>query len=217
MIRKLAVAVVPFAVLLSACEPGPRALWLMNETSGSTMFDSAGDHDGTATNVVFGQPGHEGASYGFNGIDSIVRVPTADDLNPGGNDFSFGAWVNFSQLPPPPTWDVVRKGVSGTTGGYYKLELFTGSSGARARCYLRDGAGASTSVVRGTGLNDGRWHQLTCSRTGSTISLTVDSGTSSNTASLGSVANGDDLTIGAKATGGDVFNGLIDDVRLSVG
>jgi len=45
----------------------------------------------------------------------------------------------------------------------------------------------------------------------------VDSGTSSNTASLGSVANGDDLTIGAKATGGDVFNGLIDDVRLSVG
>jgi len=217
MQRLLLVGIAALGVFLAACEPGNgHAKWLFNETSGSTAADSAGDHDGTATRVAMGQPGHEGTSFGFNGIDSVVRVPHAADLNPGTSDMSFGAWVNFTTLPPPETWDVVRKGISGD-GGYYTLELFTGNGGARARCFFRDDDGTSKSVVKGSGLSDGKWHQLTCSRTDDRVTITVDGSSSSNDVSLGRIANNSDVTIGAKPTGGDAFRGRIDEVRIDVG
>jgi hypothetical protein len=214
MRRLYVVALAALGVLLAACQPGSgHASWLFNETSGSTATDSAGNHDGTSRNVALGQPGHEGTSYGFNGVDSVVRVPHAADLNPGTSDFSFGAWVNFTTLPPPQTWDIVRKGISGD-GGYYKLELFTGNGGARARCYFRDDDGSSKSVVKGSGLSDGRWHQLTCTRTADRVTITVDGSNNSNDVSLDNIANSSDITIGAKPTGGDAFRGRIDEVRI---
>jgi hypothetical protein len=195
----------------------PGAHWRFDELVGTTAEDSAGDHDGTSTDVVPGLPGLVGTAYGFNGGSSVVRVPSADDLNPGSADFSFGAAVNFTEVPPDSTWDVVRKGVSGTKGGYYKLELFDGGStnGARARCYFRGANGNSKSVVGGKNLNDGRWHRVTCSRKGGKVIITVDGKTSSNSFSLGKLANTAEITIGAKPTGGDAYLGRIDEVRLT--
>jgi hypothetical protein len=212
------VALAALGVFLAACEPGSgHASWLLNETSGVTATDSVGNHDGTSRNVALRQPGHEGTSYGFNGSDSIVRVPSAPDLNPGTSDIAFGGWVNFTTLPPPETWDVVRKGISGDDGGYYKLELFTGNGGARARCYFRDEDGTSKSVVKGSGLSDGAWHQLTCTKTDDKVTITVDGASSSNDVRLGRIANDSEVTIGAKPTGGDAFKGRIDQVRIDVG
>ena len=205
------------SVLFAACEPSEpgEARWLLNERSGSTVGDSVGDHDGTSTNVTLGQPGHEGTSYRFNGVDSIIRVPSSATLNPGEADFSFGAWVNFTTLPPPQNWDIVRKGVDSSSGGYWKLEIFNGNGGARARCFFRDGAGVQTSVVKGMGLSDGKWHELVCSRREDRVTLTVDGSPNSTMATLGSIANSTELTIGGKPTGGDNFAGLIDDVHYS--
>jgi hypothetical protein len=216
--RLLFVTLAALGVFLAACDPGSgHASWLFNETSGTTVTDSAGDHNGTSRNVALGQPGHEGTSYGFNGRDSIVRVPSAPDLNPGTADFSFGAWVNFTARPPDETWDIVRKGISGDDGGYYKLELFTGNGGARARCYFRDNDGMSKSVVKGSGLSDGQWHQLTCSKNDDEVTATVDGSSSSNDVDLGPIGNSREVTIGGKPTGGDAFNGRIDQVRIDVG
>lgn len=213
LIRRLSVVLV-LGLALAGCTPAG-ARWHMDETSGTTMVDDAGGHDGTATDVRFGQPGHQGTAYLFNGTTSIVRVPHADDLNPGSGDFSYGAWVNFTELPPAQTWDILRKGLSTTGGGNYKLELFTGNGTARARCSWMDVSGATITVVRGTGLNDGRWHRLTCSRSGDTFTVDVDGSTTSNPKTLGAISNSADLTIGAKATDSDVFRGLIDDAQVS--
>jgi len=193
------------------------AHWRFDELTGTTAEDSVGDHDGSASNVVTGLPGLQGTAYGFNGEDSVVRVPSTEDLNPGSADFSFGASVNFASVPPESTWDVVRKGVSGTKGGYYKLELFDGGTenGARARCYFRGPTGKSKSVVGGKKLGDGRWHTIACSRRGGKVTITVDGRTSSNSFSLGKLANAAEITIGAKPTGGDAYLGLIDEVRLT--
>jgi hypothetical protein len=216
MIRRLAV-VACLAILTSGCESTAVAIWNMDETSGRAMVDSAKDHDGIATNVTFNQPGWQGRAYSFNGVNSVVAVAHAADLNPGGANFAFSARVKFTHLPPPETWDVVRKGVSTSSGGYWKLELFTGNGGARARCFWKDGGGTTISVVKGTGLNNGQWHHIVCRRTGDTFSITVDGQTSSNDRSLGSIANTSYLSVGAKPGGGDAYRGLMDDVRVSAG
>jgi hypothetical protein len=196
---------------------GPGAHWRFDELTGTTAEDSAGDHDGTSTDVATGLPRHVGTAYGFNGASSVVRVPSTDDLNPGTANFSFGAAVNFATVPPASTWDVVRKGLSGTKGGYYKLELFDGGTknGARARCYFRGANGNSKSAGGGRQLDDGRWHTVTCSRTGGKVTITVDGRTSSNSFSLGKLANTAEITIGAKPTGGDAYLGLLDEVGLT--
>jgi Concanavalin A-like lectin/glucanases superfamily len=217
MRRLLLVVFSALSVLFVACEPSEPgdARWLLNERSGRAVEDSVGDHDGISTNVTLGQPGHEGTSYRFNGVDSVIRVPSSAGLNPGSREFSFGAWVNFTELPPPGNWDIVRKGVDGSSGGYYKLEVFNGNGGARARCAFRDGSGLRTSVVKGTGLNNGQWHGLVCSRKSDRVTLTVDGSPNSTVVSLGSIANSSELTVGAKPTGGDNYSGLIDDVHYS--
>jgi hypothetical protein len=217
MRRLLLVVSIALSVLFVACEPSEPggARWLLNERSGSTVDDSVGDHDGTSSKVTLGQPGHEGTSYRFNGVDSVIRVPSAAGLNPGDAEFTFGAWVNFTELPPPGNWDIVRKGVDGSSGGYYKLEVFTGNGGARARCAFRDGSGLRTSVVRGMGLSDGRWHELICARKSDRVTLTVDGSPNSTVVTLGRIANSSDLTVGAKPSGGDNYSGLIDEVHYS--
>lgn len=200
------------AVTLSGCNVG---YWRMNELSGSVVHDSAGNHDGTSKNVTLGQPGHDGTAYGFNGTSSIVRVPHSDDLNPGDADFSYGAWVKFTAVPPPTTFDVIRKGTSNSNGGDYKLELFRSNNSARARCYAK-GSSGSAGITGGNNLNDGQWHQLTCTRAGSTWQLTVDGTNYSETDAVGRIANTADVTIGAKPTNEDFFDGLIDDAQITI-
>ena len=137
MIRRLSLIAL-MAMTLSSCTVG---FWRMNELSGTVVHDSAGNHNGTSKNVTLGQPGHHGTAYGFNGNSSIVRIPHSADLNPGGADFSYGAWVRFTALPPPTTFDVIRKGTSDSNGGYFKLELFQSNNSARARCYAKGSSG----------------------------------------------------------------------------
>jgi hypothetical protein len=215
--RRIPLVAIPSLFLFApACEPSdePVGRWHLDERSGTTVEDSASTHDGTSSNVALGQPGLSGTSYGFNGVNSVVRVPSAPGLNPGTADFTFGAAVNFTELPPPGNWDVVRKGVAGSTGGYYKLEVFTGNGGARARCAFRDANGLSTSVVRGTGLNDGQWHQLACAKKADRVTLTVDGSANSTVVSLAGISNSSELTVGAKPSGGDNYSGLIDEVHF---
>jgi hypothetical protein len=204
-------------VVLGGCGPAPRAVWQMDETSGRAMIDSAGNHDGIATNVAFNQPGWQGRAYGFNGVNSVVAVPHSSDLNPGTANFAFSARVRFTQPPPPSTFDVVRKGVTTSSGGYWKMELFNGNGGVRAECFWKAAHGRTISAVRGTGLNDNQWHHIVCRRSGNTFSITVDGRTTSNTAELGSIANTAGVTVGQRPGGGDVYKGLMDDVRLTIG
>lgn len=200
-------------LVLSGCDI---AIWRMDEPSGPTAIDSARDHDGVLRDVVVGREGVEGGAYLFNGTSSVVTVRHAADLNPGGRSFSFGAWVKFTGLPPPETWDILRKGISSSPGGFYKLELYNAGGTARALCHVAGSTGAF-NAVGGSNLNDDRWHHLTCSRRAGLVTLTVDGIVWTRVGNPGSVANTSDLTIGAKPTGDDHFAGLIDLAHLTVG
>jgi hypothetical protein len=217
MTRKLLLLGVLAAIpLLAGCQP-PTASWQMNETSGNRMADSAGNHTGTLHDVGFTSAGHDGGAYRFNGDSSYVQVPDADDLDPGSGDFTYSAWINTKVLPPDKTSDIMRKGVSTTSGGDFKLELFPVNGAARARCVIRGSNGEATAGG-GDKLQDGRWHHLACSREGSTLTLTID-GTKvkSTSKSVGSIKNASDVTIGAKSADQDHFAGLIDQVQIAVG
>ena len=202
-------------LFLTGCQR-TTAWWKMDETSGTRMNDSAGTHVGTLHNVQFSS-GRAGGAYRFNGTTSYVDVPDASDLDPGPGDFAYSAWINTTKVPPANTSDIMRKGLSTTPGGDYKMELFPVNGAARARCVIRGSAGQATAGG-GNNLQDGRWHQITCTRTGNTLSLAIDGTTvKSTTATIGTITNSAGVVIGAKSAEQDYYSGLIDDVRVTLG
>jgi Concanavalin A-like lectin/glucanases superfamily len=189
-----------------------RAEWMMDETSGTQMFDSVGSHTGTLHDVTVGQPGWTGTAYGFNGSSSYVTVPSASDLNPGAADVSFTMHLLAPHKPAAKhDYDLFRKGVDATNGGMYKAEM-----GADGRITCRFKGSHDIRLHTGPAIADDKWHTVTCSKTSSTISLTVDGKTWATSRSAGSISNSADVVLGAKP-GDDWYAGLMDDVSISIG
>jgi hypothetical protein len=189
------------------------ALWHMDETSGSTMLDSAGQNDGTLNSVTPGLPGFSGLAYGFNGSSSYVSVPSAASMNPGSGNFSFTIVLQATGTPPPPPedWDLIRKGDITTQGGEYKMEF---QNSGQASCGFKGTHYAE--LVAGPALNDGQWHTITCVKTASDIELIVDGQTFSTPATVGSISNTAPVVIGSHP-GADWYQGSLDEAAISIG
>jgi Concanavalin A-like lectin/glucanases superfamily len=193
------------------------ALWNMGDT-GSTMSDASGNgHTGHLTGVATGQPGISGGhGFGFFSHPSVVSVPDSSALDPGTSSFSFTVHINTTSRPSSTVgdYDVLRKGLSTSDGGSYKLEILRGGN---AFCDFR-GSSADGSVASSGSLADGDWHTITCSRTSSSVKLVVDGKSYSKSVKTGSIANSGSLYLGAKSGGGtDQYRGLMDRVSVSRG
>lgn len=222
--RRLALlaTLVATAGLASSAEAGSTlvSVWHMDETSGTTMFDSVGQNNGTPSNVTLGVPGLLGTAYGFDGIDSIVTVPDSPSLNPGSADFSFTVSVRFTIIPKSD-YDLFRKGLSTTKGGDFKLEALSTQHGAAAQAHcLFAGSTGSSRIVAGPNLADGVWHTISCAKTTKSISLTIDGQTFTKPASVGSISDSAPLTLGAKLKGKklqDRYVDAMDEASFSLG
>ena len=210
----LTVAALSAGTVLGA---SPTALWHMDETSGSVMSDSSGNgYNGTLSNIRTGVAGFNGSrGYGFNGTSSKVIVPDAAGLDPGTQDFVVSVHVAFSAVPDDD-YDLIRKGLQGTSGGDWKIEIVEVNGAAIARCYLR-GSNGDWQKTTGPNLADGAWHTITCERHGGTVQMSVDGTVWKKTKTIGSISNSAPLSIGAKASGGDWMKGTIDEVSLTIG
>jgi hypothetical protein len=183
------------------------------------MRDSVGSNNGTLHNVALGQPGFSGSAYAFNGSSSVVTVPSSSNLNPGTSPFWMSVKVKFTGTPTAAIggdYDLMRKGLSGTAGGFYKMELLPTASGVRAHCSM-EGSVTSHSLTAGPDLRDGQWHTVQCLKDDSSISVVVDGAKSSDPIQLGSFANSATFAVGAKAEGGDWYEGLLDDASFGTG
>jgi hypothetical protein len=194
-----------------------RAHWGLNELSGSTAFDDSGNHnDGTSSNVV-----HTGAGYTFNGVNSGVTVPDSPSLSPGTSDFSFSVTLTTSVPAVGTDFDLLRKGLSSTVGGEYKVEILNVNGIAKAYCLVKD-ANKHVAAIRWApagGLADNQQHTITCSKTSTGVTLRVDNyapRTKVNSLGIGSVANDGPLFLGTKSgSGGDPFAGTLYDATVS--
>jgi hypothetical protein len=189
---------------------GLRALWHMDEPSGSSMFDSVGGHTGTLHSVSPGQPGFLGSAYGFGG-SGYVSVPSSSALNPGSSPVTIAIHIKTTLRPPPEDWDLIRKGIAGDPGEY-KVEYYPDG---RASCGF-GGTSGHVELKAGPVLSDGQWHAIECTKTSSGIRLVVDGQTFSKSGGVGSITNGAAVAIGARP-GSEFFKGSLDEASISVG
>ncbi len=209
--------VVAFAATVALAAPAvaatDRARWLFDET-GPTAFDSSGNgNDGSVQDV-----GQDGSGYTFNGSSSKVLVPSSPSLNPESADFSFS--VTFSTDVSPGNgedYDLMRKGIAATKGGEYKVEVINANGKSRALCLVKDSRKVTASIRGITNLTDGRTHTITCAKSSKGVTMYVDelAARTKTVSSLGSVSNTAPLVIGAKAEGGDWYNGYLEEASVS--
>jgi Concanavalin A-like lectin/glucanases superfamily len=193
--------------------------WGMNEPPGTgTMSDDNGGHVGTWQDIVA-----DGSGYNFNGTSSRVVVPDAADgsLDPGTANFSYSVRFRTTVIPDDVVgdFDLLRKGLSGTNGGYYKVELYPNRSNTKARalCQAKGNSGGA-KLVGNTNLADGNPHTITCEKTASAFNMYVDGVLKASKAgALGAIANKVALTVGAKHIGGDWYEGFMDEATLAIG
>jgi len=201
-------------VQASSSSAGIVALWHMDETSGSTMFDSAGAHNGALHTIQLGLPGFAGLAYGFNGSSSYVSVPSASDLNPTASNITITMHLKTTGTPPPPPadWDLIRKGLYTTTGGEFKMEF---QQTGKASCGFK-GSSNYAELIAGPAINNGQWHTIQCVKTASAIKLIVDGQTFSQSANVGSIANTASVVVGARP-GSDWYKGSLDEASIQIG
>lgn len=190
------------------------ALWHMDETSGSTMFDSVGTHNGTLHSVHLGLPGFSGTAYGFNGSSSYVSVPSADVLNPHSADITITIHLKTTGKPPssPDDWDLIRKGYYSSSGGEYKVEL---QHSGQASCTFKGSLGYIEQFKAGPALNDGHWHTIQCIKRANVVELVVDGQVYSTSITIGTIANTNPIDIGARP-GSDWTQATLDEARIQI-
>lgn len=194
----------------------PGGIWRMEDPT--QMLDVSGnDNHGTTTDIRKTR-GFEDKGYRFNGSSSIVTVPSSDSLNPGEEDLLLTAYVKFDKAPSKAVgdYDLIRKGVSATPGGDYKMEILPSKNNTQAKafCFFKDSSKTVGQIVAGPNLADGAWHELACAKTETEVQLSVDRTTYTEEVSLGSISNDNPVTVGAKTPGADPYKGSMDEVSM---
>lgn len=214
----------PAMAYTGTIDPTLVAQWQLDEPAGSsTMQDSARTHDGVITgSVVTGvTPAVLGAAYEFTGADPLVRVPSADDLNPYLSPLTVSAWLAVPSRLTSGDYNVLQKGTATAAGGAYKLEVVGNTASPRfgyPDCAFNSPGGFKDRVYGPRPINDDTWHQVQCHLTATQAYVTIDGVSGAPIArTVGSIANTVDLTLGGKPNDSHYFNGRADEVFIAIG
>jgi len=259
---RLAGAAFILAVIAAACAPTPTG------TTVNFKFDNAGlgapasttnSGTGTVTSALVGTgavttvqsiPG-QGSRADFPNVGSsfaLVKVdndPAAgvDYLNPGAQDFEFGADVNLDSANTGTNDNgnnVIQRGRADANTSQYKLEI---DANGVAKCAVRDSLTAPSATVIATTpvntVNAGTDFKIRCERVSNTVTIKVTNlstnatntwdqtgtiGALDFTPSAGTNNFEPSLSVGGKlnnngtiAGSADQFNGTIDNAVLIIG
>jgi hypothetical protein len=137
-------------------------------------------------------------------------------------DITLRASVRVTNKPmDDDSYDIVRKGLSSTPGGEYKMEIKRTSDPAVGKLHcLFKGSGGKVNRMAMPDIVDGQWHTLECIKTSTSVVARVDDGKSyTKTGSAGSISNSKEILVGAKKTNpefDDMFDGSMDFVSIEI-
>jgi hypothetical protein len=184
------------------------ANWQLNESSSaSTMLDSGPNGiNGTIGPAVLTGVSQSGAiAYRWTSVKPAAPPPKPERLvkvfdsrlNPGTRDFA----VTIRFRTTHSYGNMIQKGQSGNSGGYFKWEFPNGE----LKCLFKGRGPAGGLISRtvrsgSTRLNNGAWHTARCERLSDRIVMTIDGSITYTTMGwTGNISNSVPLTIGGKS------------------
>ena len=148
---------------------------------------------------------------------AILEGERDDTLNPGTRPLRYGASVLMTQDDLADGANVLQKGYS--VGGVSQFKLQVDHRQGHPSCVI---AGRSRIYRAEPALSvaDGKWHDVQCERTATTLKIIVDGAERKSVAvpATLSIANAEPLRVGGKGAnkGNDQYAGRIDNVFLAI-
>ncbi len=157
-------------IFSQSCPSGLISLWKMDETSGSTFYDSKSNHDAARSSELVSADGKINGSqyFGFSNRD-LAKIPNDAAFNfPANSSFSIVYWLKFTDtqygLNGGQDHIVISKG-DWNTGGPSTAMWASGVNGSgKVNFLLSDDTGYKIDLEGDGHYNDGQWHQVACVR-----------------------------------------------------
>jgi prepilin-type N-terminal cleavage/methylation domain-containing protein len=194
---------------------GLMAYWKLDDVSGSTTAaDSSGNgHTGTVSGGPWRSSGIYGLAYEFDDYNDTVVVPSSLTADLQLKNFTVSLWFRIETMPNDfPT--ILKKQAPPPNGGTnrnYTISFIKSNGNISVSSTF---AGVMKTLNSGNNVNDGQWHHLAYTVTGSTQTLYVDGlqkGTQTNTGTPDTQTSNVEIS---NVSGGELFNGWVDDVRI---
>ncbi|MFB6105948.1 MAG: LamG-like jellyroll fold domain-containing protein [Halobacteriaceae archaeon] len=136
--------------------PSPVARWALDETSGTTAFDAAGDADGAIRgSPTLGVDGvHGTTAFDFGTADGNYVEVSASVAPTPTSALSFGGWYRTTG---GSSQTVLQKATSLTSGEGYAVDVQTGSS---LRAHVDVDSGTASVNPWGITTHDDAWHHV---------------------------------------------------------
>jgi hypothetical protein len=176
---------------------------LLLHLNGNSTDSSGNGNNGTDTNITYSQAnGRFGMGAGFNGSSSYINVSTNLYAL---TDFTISAWIKTTDTGNKEIYE--QKNTADNADLDFSINL--------GKLNLSNYNGStSPTVTSNASINDGNWHHVVGTRSGSTIKVYIDGrydnqNTSGNTVTVG-INTGQ---VGRHPSGGTTYlNGSIDEV-----
>lgn len=198
-----------------AADPNLKALWRLDETSGTTAGDIIGGHNGTASRADI--LGHPFGVFGNHAIFSAtstdgIRIANHADFNVTGA-FSLSAWIKYTNASSI-TYFITKGGSGGT--GTYSWNLSTTATGHPSIILWQTSGGEYLRAISSSVYNDGNWHHLCGTYDGTTASIYVDGVLKgASTSKSGTWENGtSDIQLGRRGDTFGLLTGSLNDVAF---
>ncbi len=186
-----------------------RGFWAFNEGSGNAVHDSSGNGN---TGTIHGASWTTGSPDGskalaFNG-SSYVTVPANASLNITGV-ITVEAWIN------PASFGGIRRIVSQDGSGPSDNHFYLALDGDKISFAVF--TNAWRKVIGSTTLHAGTWYHVAGVYTGNKLRVYLNDHLEGELSASGAIGQGQaavGITIGANSTGGQGFQGKIDEVKI---
>ncbi len=214
MFKKL----ISFIAILSLCIPAYagdtsnlEGAWLLDESSGTRIDETANSNDLTDNNTVTSTTGQFGSAGQFTAASSeflSITDGSQTGLDVTG-DITLGMWFNPDSIS--------QQSLIGKTGSdrAYNLQL---RAGGTIRCFTSsDGAAFDGDLESTTTLSaGGGWYHISCRVSSTTMTLRIDGSDEGTTDTTnGSINNStEDFNIGANSSTANFADGQIDEAFI---
>jgi hypothetical protein len=197
----------------------PSAYWRLDETNGTTAFDSAGGHDGVYSgNLTLGAPGAlpgiSDTAVAFGGTTGVAKIPYSAALNPNG-PFSIEFWAN--PLTHTPNGDTYTPMGSQFRNGSVRdgWAFYMENDGNGWELQMGYANGADIDAIGATADSPGRWDHIVAVYDGAgNLQLYVDGNVDATASGVYTPNGSAPWVIGQRNDGNFGFNGSIDEVAF---